>query len=317
MLEMTNQTIPSVKRRQIIELAESGKRTDGRSLTDIRKVEIQTNVVEKADGSAAVKLGDTYVIAGVKFDCEKPPFPDIPNEGVLSVNAEFVPIASAEFEAGPPNENAIELARVVDRGLRESKSLDTSKLCIIPGKKVWTAHVDVYILDHCGNLIDASALAAISALLTSKMPKSSLKLKVIKVSGIETQRILECKFLNGTSTNLKIEEGSAEGEVQEIKEFSVEKAAEGSLPIPIRDRPVNITLAKIGDKFFVDPSLEEEEIMDCRISVTFTEDGRVCAMQKGGAGTMTPDELLRAVEIAKVKSQELRNLIPQLVKTDG
>jgi exosome complex component RRP42 len=57
--------------------------------------------------------------------------------------------------------------------------------------------------------------------------------------------------------------------------------------------------------------------MDCRISVTFTEDGMVCAMQKGGAGTMTPDELLRAVEIAKVKSQELRNFIPQLVKTDG
>jgi len=317
MLEMTNQIIPSVKRRQIIELAESGKRTDGRSLTDIRKIEIQTNVVEKADGSAAVKLGDTYVIAGVKFDCERPPFSDIPNEGVLSVNAEFVPIASAEFEAGPPNENSIELARVVDRGLRESKLLDTSKLCIIPGKKVWTVHVDVYILDHCGNLIDASALAAVSALLTSKMPKSSMKLNVIKVSGIEAQRVSEFKFSNGASTNLKMEEGSAEGGVQEIKEFSVGKAVEGSLPVPLCDRPVNITLAKIGDKFFVDPSLEEEEVMDCRISVTFTENGRICAMQKGGAGTMTPDELLRAVEIAKVKSQELRNLIPQLVKTDG
>ncbi|MEM2058373.1 MAG: RNA-binding protein, partial [Thermoproteota archaeon] len=65
---MTNQIIPSVKRRQIIELAESGKRMDGRSLTDLRKVEIKTNIVEKAEGSATVKFGDTYVIAGVKFE---------------------------------------------------------------------------------------------------------------------------------------------------------------------------------------------------------------------------------------------------------
>jgi exosome complex component RRP42 len=309
--------VPSVRKRQILELAESGKRTDGRSLTEMRKVDIKTNIVEKADGSAAVKLGDTYVIAGVKFDCEKPPFPDTPNEGVLSVNAEFVPIASAEFEAGPPTENAIELARVVDRGLRESKLLDTSKLCIIPGKKVWTVHVDVYILDHCGNLIDASALAAMNALLTSRMPKADLKLNVTKISGIEVQKIVDIEFSNGIATNLKTKEVSPKGEVQEIKEISVEKAREGNLPVPLRDRPINITLAKIGDKFFVDPSLEEEEVMDCRISITFTENGQVCAMQKGGTGTMTPDELLRAVEIAKVKSQELRNLILQLVKTDG
>ncbi|MBM5805574.1 MAG: exosome complex protein Rrp42 [Candidatus Verstraetearchaeota archaeon] len=267
---MTNQIIPSVKRKQIIELAESGKRTDGRSLTDMRPVEIQTNVIEKAEGSATVRLGDTYVIAGVKFAIGDP-FPDIPNDGVMSVSAEFVPLASSEFETGPPDENAIELARVVDRGLRESKLLDTSKLCIIPGKKVWIAWVDIFILDHRGNLMDAAALAGLSALLTSKMPKA-------EVSGEEV------------------------------------KVTEEFVPVPLRAIPVNVTMAKIGDKLFVDPSLEEEEVMDCRLSVAFAEDDqkqeKICAMQKGGSGTLTPEELLRAVEIAKVKSQELRKHLP-------
>lgn len=267
---MTNQIIPSVKRRQIIELAESGKRIDGRSLTDMRKVEIKTNVIEKAEGSATVKIGETYVIAGIKFEIGEP-FPDTPNEGVMSVNAEFVPLASPGFETGPPDENAIELARVVDRGLRESKLLDTSKLCLIPGKKVWIAWVDIFILDHCGNLIDASALASLCALLTSKLPKA-------EVVGDEV-RILE-----------------------------------DYVPVPLRAVPVNITLAKIGDKLFVDPSFEEEEVMDCRLSVAFAEDEKkqekICAIQKGGDGTLSFEELLRAVEIAKVKSQELRKLLP-------
>ncbi|MEM4643815.1 MAG: exosome complex protein Rrp42 [Candidatus Methanomethylicaceae archaeon] len=267
---MTNQIIPSVKRRQIIELAESGKRMDGRSLTDLRKVEIKTNIVEKAEGSATVKFGDTYVIAGVKFEIGEP-FPDTPNEGVMSVSAEFVPLASPGFETGPPDENAIELARVVDRGLRESKLLDTSKLCLIPGKKVWIAWVDIFILDHCGNLIDASSLASLCALLTSKLPKAEVLGDEVKV----------------------------------LDEY---------VPVPLRAIPINVTLAKIGDKLFVDPSLEEEEVMDCRLSVAFALDDqkqeKICAMQKGGVGTLSFEELLRAVEIAKVKSQELRKLLP-------
>ncbi len=265
--------IPVVKRRQIAELAETGQRMDGRSLTDYREITIKTGVIEKANGSATCNLGKTQVLAGVKYEIGDP-FPDTPNDGVLSVSAEFVPIASPDFEPGPPNENAIELARVVDRGLRESKILDTSKLCLVPGKKVWIAWVDIYILDHGGNLIDAAALAALSALLTSTMPKAVVEGDEIKI-------------------------------------------LDEKQPVPLRDRPVTVTLAKIGDKLFVDPTLEEEEVMDCRLSVNFTEDGKICAMQKGEAGSMTFDEITRAVETAKVKSQWLRKYVPPLVKTDG
>ncbi|MDI9644228.1 MAG: exosome complex protein Rrp42 [Candidatus Verstraetearchaeota archaeon] len=271
---MSQRIVPTVKKRQIIELADSGKRMDGRTLTDYREIKIQTGIVDKAEGSAMVSIGGTKVVAGVKFEIGDP-FPDIPNEGVMQVGAEFVPFASPDFEPGKPDEVAVELARVVDRGLRESKILETSKLCLIPGKKVWIVHVDVYILDHCGNLIDTAALAALSAMLTATMPEAAVEGENIRLTG-------------------------------------------NRLPMPITGIPINVTLAKIGNRLFVDPSLEEEEVLDCRFSVAFKENGMLCAIQKGESGYFTPEEILRAVEIAKDKSQEIRKKVVELLKlNDG
>lgn len=151
-------------------LIEESIRPDGRSFDQFRNVNIKTNVINTAEGSAEVVIGNSHVLVGIKLSIGEP-YPDVPDEGMLIVNAELVPVASPTFEPGPPDENAIELARVVDRGIRESKSIELEKLCIEPGKKVWTINIDIHVLDHDGNLIDASALGAISALSTTKMPR--------------------------------------------------------------------------------------------------------------------------------------------------
>jgi len=115
-------------------------------------------------------MGKTDVIVGIKTEIGTP-FADMPNMGVLKTEAEFTPIASPDFESGPPREDAIELARVVDRGIRESNCIDLEKLCIEGGEKAWEIFVDVHIINHDGNLIDASALAAVAALRKTKIPK--------------------------------------------------------------------------------------------------------------------------------------------------
>ncbi len=166
--------VPTIKKKSMLTLLEKGHRRDGRRLDEYRSISIETNYVEKAEGSALVKIGDTMVLAGVKTGVGTP-FPDTPNSGVLQVNAEFVPLASPSFEPGPPDENALELARVVDRSLREIKAVDLEKLAIIPGKKVWLVWIDIYVLDHNGNLLDASMLAAMAALLTAKMPEAKIE----------------------------------------------------------------------------------------------------------------------------------------------
>ncbi|MCL4335676.1 MAG: RNA-binding protein, partial [Candidatus Thermoplasmatota archaeon] len=71
-----------------------------------------------------------------------------------------------------PNENSIEIARVVDRGIRESKMIDLENLVIEAGKKVWIVFVDINILDYDGNLIDACTLAVLSALKSAIVPGS-------------------------------------------------------------------------------------------------------------------------------------------------
>ncbi|MHC1586316.1 MAG: exosome complex protein Rrp42 [Candidatus Hecatellaceae archaeon] len=171
-MSITPQTEPlaKIKSKQIMELLKLGKRLDNRGLLDYRPITVNPNVIGKAEGSAMVSLGNTKVLVGVKVETG-PPYSDTPNLGVLTVNAELLPLAHAIFEPGPPDENSIELARVVDRGIRESKAVDLEKLIIIPGKLGYVIFIDIYILNHDGNLVDASAFAAMAALANTKIPE--------------------------------------------------------------------------------------------------------------------------------------------------
>lgn len=254
-----------VKQKRIAELIAHGKRLDERGLNDYRDVQLEVGVIERAEGSARIRLGKTEVMVGIKTEIGTP-FSDTPNEGVLTVNAELVPLASPIFEPGPPNENAIEIARIVDRGIRESKAIALEKLCITPQKKVFVVFIDVYILNHDGNLIDASAMAALAALLNTKMFNYEVK----------------------------------DGEVQ---------VKPGYTQLPVANYPIAVTFAKINDKIVVDPWLEEEQVMDARITITMDKDSKVCAVQKGGYGYFSKEQIFEAAKIAKEKSEELRKIV--------
>ncbi|MEA1904820.1 MAG: exosome complex protein Rrp42, partial [Candidatus Hadarchaeota archaeon] len=151
--------VSSVKRDYIADLARQDKRADARSLDQYREISVEPGWAKNAEGSALVKIGNTQVLAGVKLERGEP-YPEVPESGVLITNAELVPLASPTFEPGRPDENAIELARVVDRGIRESGAIDLEKLVVTPGEDVWIVFVDIHVLDQDGNLIDASALAS-------------------------------------------------------------------------------------------------------------------------------------------------------------
>jgi exosome complex component RRP42 len=266
-LSATHQISPVAKLEQktVVDLVGKGKRFDERNPLDYRPFTITPGMVEKANGSAQVYLGKTKVLAGVKIQTGDP-FPDTPDEGILTVNAELVPLASPSFEAGPPDENSIELARVVDRGIRESKAIDLKKLCVQPGKKVFVVFVDIYVLDHDGNLIDAAAMSALGALVNAKMNAFDVK--------------------NGEP-----------------------KYKDELVPLPMQNYPVSISSAKINGSVVLDPCLEEEQVMSCRLTVTTDKNDNVCAMQKGGLGVLTVEEVRQIVSTSISKSRELRETI--------
>ena len=77
----------------------------------------------------------------------------------------------------------------------------------------------------------------------------------------------------------------------------------------LKELPVPVTVLKIGDKLIVDPVSDEEESIDARLTVATTEDGRVCAIQKGGDVALTSDDIEKMVDIGIKKGKELRKLI--------
>ncbi len=255
----------NIQQDYINNIVKKGRRIDGRKLEESRKIIIEKDVIKNAEGSARVKIGDTEVIAGVKMDVGEP-FPDTPDEGVLIVNAEFSPLASPEFELGPPGEDAIELARIVDRGIRESKCIDMEKLCIKKGEKVWMVFIDVQPINHDGNLIDASGIAAIAALLNTKMP-----------------------------------------EYDEKEERANYEKRKGKLPV--KEKPVPVTIAQINDKLVIDPGREEEDFMASRITVTTKDDDNICAMQKGGKGGFSIEMLEEAIDLAVKEGKARRKML--------
>ncbi len=246
------------------ELLKEGKRIDGRDFLSYREISVKQGVIERAEGSAEVKIGETWVIAGVKTGVEKP-FPDTPDEGILAVHADLLPLASEMFEPGPPDERSIELARVIDRGLRES-CVELPQLCLIPGKRVVAVYVDISVLNHDGNLIDASALASVLALADARIPR------------------------------------------YEVTDGEVERNEEEKEPLPLKELPIWVTFAKIDEYILLDPCLHEERIMDARLTIACTSRG-ICALQKGGPGFFTSDEIKRCIRTAFEKSKEIRELV--------
>ncbi|MGH9878546.1 MAG: exosome complex protein Rrp42, partial [Nitrososphaerales archaeon] len=157
----------------------------------------------------------------------------------------------------------IELARVVDRGIRESEMIDLKKLVLIPGEKVLAVFADVSVLNVGGNLFDATSYAVVSALLTSKIPKMEVK----------------------------------DGKIVDTGEL---------MKTPINAVPISVTMARIGDTILVDPTAEEEACMDARVTMTTDAEGRVCAVQKGGTGTFSVEQINHIVATAITKGEEIR-----------
>ena len=162
--------ISALRREAVRRAALQGSRLDGRGLTDFRKIVIEPRYIGTADGSARVRLGETEVVAGIKFGVGE----EFPEGGPpLVVHSEILPHASPYTEPGPPDEVAIELARVVDRGIRHSKFVDWSALRIGEGKTL-IMYLDIYVINDGGNLVDAAYLAADAAIATASIPSVTL-----------------------------------------------------------------------------------------------------------------------------------------------
>ncbi|MBR9678989.1 MAG: exosome complex protein Rrp42 [Nanoarchaeota archaeon] len=260
-------TLENNIKKRIIELASEGKRIDGRKLEETRKIEIIYDISNQAEGSCHVKLGKTEVMVGVKLGLGEP-YPDTPDAGNLIVNAEVTALAGKEYEPGPPKEEVITMARVVDRGVRESGCVDMKKLVITKGERIWTLFIDAYVINDAGNLIDASAIGALAALKKAMMPVYNKKDDKIEITGNHVK-------------------------------MSTKK-------LPIAEEPIAITIAKVGDYLLPDPTKEENQVSDATLTITLNKKDKGVSLQKGGSEGFTKTEFEKALKIAIKNSKDIR-----------
>ena len=166
---MSEYIMPNLQREKIESYLAEGKRLDGRTAVDYRDIVVEDGISPAAASAIRVKVGKTEVMVGVHLAVTAP-YPDSPDEGTFMTSAELHPMASQQFDIGRPGINAVELGRVIDRGIRESGFIDFKKLCIESGEKVWQVFVDIIALNDDGNLLDVAGLAALIALGRARMP---------------------------------------------------------------------------------------------------------------------------------------------------
>ncbi|VFQ63994.1 unnamed protein product [Cuscuta campestris] len=262
----------TVNEKKFIETALlSDIRVDRRQPFDYRKLTIKFG---REDGSSEVQLGKTHVMGFVTSKLVQP-YRDRPNEGSFAIYTEFSPMADPSFEAGRPVESAIELGRIIDRGLRESRALDTESLCVIAGKWVWSIRIDLQILDNGGNLVDAANIAALAALSTFRRPNCT-------VGGEDKQEVT----------------------------LHPPEVAE-PLPLIIHHMPIAVTFAFIGGEnvVVVDPTHFEEAVMGGRMTATVNANGDVCAIQKAGGNGIVQSVIMQCLRIASVKAGDITSKI--------
>lgn len=262
---------PKINAERIKKYLAEGKRFDNRKLDEYREIEIEYPVSKKAEGSARVRIGKTEVIVGIKMDVGTP-YPDSLDKGNLIVSAEILPLSSRRVELGRPGFDSLELARVIDRGLRESKFIEFKKLCIKEGEKVWNVYVDIYSINDDGNLLDAAGIGAVVALRNSKMPVYDEKTEKVKSKEL---------------TNKKI---------------------------PLSDvLPIAITVHKIGNSFLVDPTMEEEDISEARLTVG-SSDGVISSIQKGEAESLSAEDISEMLDIVEKVWKDLSKKVEKSLK---
>jgi exosome complex component RRP42 len=273
---MSESIISNIQKNRIIEYLNQGKRFDNRKPNEFRDIKVELGISNKAEGSCSVKIGNTEVYAGVKLEIAQP-YPDTPKEGNFMTSVELSPMASQEFELGPPKIDAIELGRVIDRGLRESGFIDFEKLCIKEGEKVWQIFLDIYAINDDGNLLDVAGIAGLIALANTKLP----------VYNEET--------------------GKLDREVE---------LTNNPLPLEKDFMGLNLTIYKIGNAFVVDPNIDEQKSASYRISLAISSNNgepRISSCQKGQEDSIGYEEFSKLMDFLEETWKDFYPKISKLV----
>lgn len=263
-------------REFFLKFIEDGIRPDGRPVGRCRPTSIGLNVVSTADGSALVKTGSTTALAGAKLEV-MPPKEDQPKQGQLVVQVEMSSMASSHHRPGRFSEEAVSIQERINSALEASTAVDLEDLCIDPGRAAWCIYLDVYILDAAGALLDTALLAAVACLANINLPSVTVN-----------------------------EQGTVVSATQPEEATSLRK-------LSLRSLPFSVTCGTFSNRLIVDPTSEEEALLQATISTIVDGQGKLISGPSisGGKGDVDTAMICQCIEAAKFRHKELSSLLQQ------
>ncbi|XP_010011824.1 PREDICTED: exosome complex component RRP45 [Nestor notabilis] len=188
-------------------------------------------------------------------------------------------MAAPGLEPGRQSDLLVKLNRQIERCLRNSRCIDTESLCVVAGEKVWQIRLDMHLLNHDGNIIDAASIAGIVALCHFRRPD-------VSVQG------------------------------EEVTVYTPEER--DPVPLSIHHMPICVSFAffQQGTYLLVDPSEREERVMDGLLVIAMNKHQEICTIDSSGGIVLVKDQVLRCSKITAVKVAEITELIQKALEND-
>src|SRR6266513_1330235 len=134
-------------------------RSDGRRPDQLRPLDIVTGFQKHAEGSALIKLGDTWVLCAASVETGVPPFLAGRNQGWLTAEYAMLPRATHSRSKRDPGGRGKEIQRLIGRSLRAA--VDLSQL----GERTIAVDCDVLSADggtRCASITGAWVALALA-----------------------------------------------------------------------------------------------------------------------------------------------------------
>jgi exosome complex component RRP45 len=178
------------------------------------------------------------------------------------------------------NQDEVILSRILEKAIRRSSALDTESLCIIAGAKCFSLRADVHVLDHDGNLIDASCVALVAALQHFRRPDVEIEGERVTVF---TSRERE------------------------------------PVPLSMLHHPFCVTFSYFdgGNIMLLDATFAEEQVREGEVIITMNRNGELCQIAKYGGVPVDALALVNWTNMALTKVKEMNEVVQQSLESDA
>ena len=112
-----------------------------------------------------------------------------PSDGEVHVKLHFTNMSAQEVETDKfsniflyiicfliprVSKRTAEIARIVEKYIRESNAISTRSLSVLATVYVWSIEINIHVINDCGCIIDAALYAAFTSLIHFRKPRTDI-----------------------------------------------------------------------------------------------------------------------------------------------